>query len=212
MSNAVHPNLKNKAVAAAAVSAFIAVCLGTCYFGDLRRFYEMTFLSNFIASAVLLTAAVKILLTGRDIPHFLYLDAASLLAVVVVICAVYAPGVCFSGASVLLHLVDPILMTAFYLLFCDARGHGIPSAVATTLVFPSLYYIFMIVFGRLSGSSIYIYFDTNAMSAVQLVLGGVYATLALLLFGSALMMINSHIRQRHDKRVAVKESGAESHA
>jgi len=199
-------SIKNKAVAAAVLAAFIITAVGIGYFRDLRHAYEMTFLSNVLTAFVLLFSAVKIMLTGRDIPHFLYMDVTALLLTVVCVCAFFAPGATFCSPSVVLHLVDPVLVTAFYFTFCDARGVRYGS-IATALVFPSLYYCFMIIFGRVTGSSVYPYFDTTAMSAAMLVWMAAIAETIMTALCFALIKINRHVRAKREARAQSADGG-----
>ncbi len=196
--------LGRKAAAAAVLGAvmIIGVCIG--YFGIMYRFYEMTFLSNAITGTVLLVGASRLAFFGKDIPHALYLDCTVLLTVVVFICATFAPGACFGGPGVILHLVNPALVIAFYLLFCDARG--VKKRIAfTALVFPSLYYIFMIVFGRVTGGYIYEYFDPNRFGTVNLVLFAIIALVLVSAVAFALMAINIRIKNSKRKKATRNE-------
>ncbi len=189
----IDPTLRKKAFASVAVGAFFVLCVMIGYIGDYRHFYEMTFLSNFLTGALLMAAAVKIVVTGRDIPHFLYLDATALLLTVVIVCAVYAPQETFLAPTVVLHLVDPIVMLVFYLSACDAHESGYGAAV-TSVVFPSLYYLFMIVFGKVTHHCVYKYFDTNLMTPTRLAVVALIALAIVIGLSVALLFINRLIR------------------
>ena len=193
--------MRRKAAFAAACSAvfFIGVAIG--YFGKIDRFYEMTFLSNTFAATVLMCGAVRIAFFGKDIPHFLYLCAATVLAVVVGICTFFAPVATLCSPSVMLHLVNPVLMFAFYMSLCDAREAKNRIAF-TTLVIPFAYYIFMIIFGRVTGGTIYTYFDPNSFGPVLLVVFGFIAGGATYGASRLLMMLSRRI---HGKRAAAIE-------
>ncbi len=193
-------NLRRKAAVAAVCSAvfFTGVAIG--YFSKINRFYEMTFLSNTFAAIVLLCGAVRIAFFGKDIPHFLYLCSATLLAVVVGICMFFAPAATLLSPSVTLHLVNPTIMFAFYLSFCDAREVKNRLAL-TTLIMPFAYYIFMIIFGRVTGGTIYVYFNPNRFGPVLLVIYGLIAGGATYLASRLLMFFS---RRVHNKR-SVKE-------
>ncbi len=188
---------KNKAVIAAGLAAIIFSGVFIGYIGKLNKFYEMTFISNTFAACVTLAGAIKLIITGKDLPHFLYLDATALLLVVVGICVSFAPAATLLSPSVVLHLVNPVLMLCFYLNFCDARGVK-NTTVLTALVVPGLYYIFMIVFGRVTGGYIYPYFDPNKFGAGLLVLFGAIAIVLIVAVGLLIMRLNRHIRHKRE--------------
>ncbi len=152
----------------------------------------MTFLSNALAAIILFIGAIRLYFFDRDIPHFLYLDVTVLLVMVVGICALYAPGVCFTGRSVTLHMIDPIAVALFYTVFCDGRGSRIVSAF-TALIVPSLYYAFMIIYGVMTGTSVYIYFNTTVMSPLALVLDGIVAAAALTAVSIGLLIMSIYL-------------------
>lgn len=190
---------KNKAVAAAALAVviFTGVCIG--YFGKYHRFFEMTFISNTFAAFVALLGALMLTFAGRDIPHFLYLSSTVLLMVVVGVCVGFAPGATLGGPGVILHLINPVLTLVFYLTFCDARGAK-KSVVATALIVPTAYYIFMIIFGRVTGGFIYPYFDPNRFNAPMLVFIGVGAIGLIVLGGLGIMRLNRRVWNKRETK------------
>ncbi len=192
-------NVKDKAIAAAGLSVIIFSAVLASYHDAWGDFYEMTFLSNTLASIVLMAGAVKLFATGRDIPQVLYLDAAALLAVVVGICSLYAPRECLGGAGITLHLINPLLMFSFFAVFCDAREIKIAHAF-TALIFPSLYYIFMIVYGRVTGGYVYVYFDPNLYGARDLILYAVVAIAAVSVIAVGMVVANGALRTRYEDR------------
>lgn len=163
------------------------------------RAFEMTFISNTLAATVLVTGAVVLFATGRDIPQVLYLDMSALLMLVVGICAIYAPVECLGGAGVVLHLVNPLLMFTFFTVFCDARRIN-PWHAFTALILPSLYYIFMIVYGRVTGGYVYVYFDPNLYGAKELIIYAALAITSMSAVSVGMTLGNGAVRARYAKR------------
>lgn len=189
---------RDKAIAAAGLSVIIFSGVLASYNDAWDRFFEMTFLSNTLASVILFVGAVKLFATGRDIPQVLYLDVSVLLLFVIGICAAYAPEVCLGGAAIILHLVNPLLMFAFFSIFCDARTIKF-GYVFTSLIFPSLYYVFMIAYGRITGGYVYPYFDPNLYGAGELIM---YAALAAVIMSALSVGVaagNSAVRSRFER-------------
>ncbi len=188
-------SFRRKAAFAAVFSAMFFTGVAIGYISKINRCYEMTFLSNTFAATVLMCGAVRIAFFGKDIPHFLYLCAATLLAVVVGICMFFAPAATLLSPSVTLHLINPIIMFSFYLSFCDARKVKNRLAFAT-LVMPFAYYIFMIIFGRVTGDTIYVYFDPNRFGPVLLVVYGIIAGIATYIAARLLMMFSRRVNNK----------------
>lgn len=186
-----------KAITAAIVGTSFLFFVGISYMGEFDRCCEMTFLSNFVTGIFMLTAATAIFITGKDLPHFLYLDATALLLTVVCVCSIFAPCASFLTAGVILHLVDPVIMLAFYLTLCDGRKSSYYTAF-TALVFPSAYYAFMIAFGQFTHNSVYARFDTTAMSAGVLTLYGLAAVAAITVIAFTCMFLNRALHNLHD--------------
>ncbi|MCH5165434.1 MAG: hypothetical protein J1G01_03430 [Clostridiales bacterium] len=192
-------NIKIKATVSIVLSALFLGAVVFCYIDCLGKCVEMTFLSNVTIGLLLLCAGVKLLITNKDIPQFLYLDCAVLMASVMCACSIFAPEVCFVGSSVLLHIVTPVCMMSFFFLFCDATKCG-KASIATSLVFPSLYYIFMIVYGRFADVSVYVYFDTNAVALFKLVLVGLSAVVMLGVIAAVLLFCNRFMISKFSRR------------
>lgn len=177
-----------KSIVTAALGAELVLSAILGYATKLGCCYEMTFLSN-ATTGVILLAASLVQRRGSDIPHFLYLDITVLMATVMFVCAVFAPGACFGNASVVMHLINPLAVIAYYLVFCDGRKQPITTAF-TTLVLPTLYYVFMIVYGRVTGGAVYVYFDPNRFGAIGLIVSFIIAGFAVMALTFGLLALN----------------------
>lgn len=178
---------KRAKLTAVIAALFLLTAFGN-YFYRMGECVQMTFLSCVAIGTALAAAAIE-QARGRDIPHFVYLDCAVLAASVVIMCAIFAPEVCFTGMSLVPHLFMPIIMFLYYFALCngrDCRARFVP----TVVVFPTLYYIFMIAFGSISGRSVYVYFDTNAIGTGTLAVLGVAAVIMLIAVGVILLCVN----------------------
>ncbi len=153
---------------------------------------EMTFISNAVCGIILLIGGI-LLIKGRDLPHFMYLNCAVLMMSVVCVCGMFAPGVCFKGASILPHLITPFALLLFYMLFCDGRKSGKIGLITATVI-PTAYFIIMTVVCRTTGTYVYEYFDPNAYSAYTLVLIGLAAELMVVALAAVLQFTNKALR------------------
>ncbi|MDE7464033.1 MAG: hypothetical protein K2M48_03295 [Clostridiales bacterium] len=203
MRHELNAALTVKAVTAALIGIAFIVFVGISYMGEFYHFYQMTFLSNFLTGVLMLIAAAVILLSGRDLPHFLYLDATVLLLMVVCVCSIFAPATTFKPSSLALHLIDPLIMLTFYMIFCDARRS--PASVGlSALVFPTAYYIFMIIYGYYNHTCVYGCFDTTVMGSWKLLLYGFAAVGVIILMVYAVMYLNKLLHSFFDRRRAVR--------
>ncbi|MCH5155583.1 MAG: hypothetical protein J1F69_03165 [Clostridiales bacterium] len=163
----------------------------------------MTFLSHAVTGIVFLSGGLCLAVKKRDIPCFLYLDCAVLMASVVIACAIFAPDLCFRGVSKLPHIVSPTATFVHFLLLCDGRRIK-RAQVFTAIVFPTAYYIFMVA-SAANGAPIYVQFDPSAMSASYLTFLGILANIGLTVVGVLLTYINRLLRFASEKRKAQKE-------
>ena len=181
-------NVKIKAFCNFILACFFLVIAAFVFDGDIRNCAYMTFLSHAAVGIVMLAGCLRLVVKKRDIAVFLYLDCAVLMASVVIACAIFAPEICFRGVSKLPHIVSPIATFAHFLLFCDGREIR-RAQVLTAIVFPTAYYIFMVVFA-VSGMSVYVQFDPSAMSAFTISALGFLADIGLLAVAFVLQKIN----------------------
>ena len=183
-----------KAVVAGLLATEIYVTIIAHYLRMFDRAFEMTFLSNFIGATVLAVAAVRLAVTGKDIPKVLYLDITVLLLVVLGICATFAPTATMVSTGLFLHLINPLFVAAFYFGLCDGRGID-RLGVASTVIFPALYFLFMIIFGRVTGGYVYIYFDPNRFGAAELIGIGFLAASITLVVAYGVAGLNGAFRR-----------------
>lgn len=153
--------------------------------------YELTFLSNTIAGAVLLAAA-SLRLKGKDLPQLSFLCLACLLLTVFLVSVVFRFG--FSGGLFFLHLVDPLAMLVFFLVLCDMRSVPI-RAVPAVLVMPLFYLIFALVFGRVTGNYIYPFLNYEANGTAYTAVFVLATALGLLAAGYGLYFSNRLLKK-----------------
>ncbi|MDE6200754.1 MAG: hypothetical protein K2M47_02580 [Clostridiales bacterium] len=182
-------NIKRKAFANIVLSFLFLGTVIVRYIGCWDKCVEMTFMSNAATGVVLLIGGVYALIFKRDIPHFLYLDCAVLMSSVVIACSIFEPTFLVVGFAIIPHLVNPIVIFVYYLKFCNGRNCKVPH-VLTALVFPTAYYVFMVLFGVLGSHAVYPQFDPNIISVLNLSLVGASALVGLFVVGVVLLIGN----------------------
>lgn len=199
-------NLKRKAFANILLSFLYLGTAVVGYIGHFDKCVEMTFMSNAFTGTTLLLGGVYILIFKRDIPHFLYLDCAVLMSSVIAACLLFAPPMLVVGTAIIPHLINPIVIFVYYFKTCDARGCRFWH-VLTTLAFPTVYYVFMILFG-ITNHSVYPQFNPNIISVLNLTLVGVAALAGLFVVGLILLLLNKRMHTSAEKRKGKKEQSA----
>lgn len=200
-------NIKKKAFANILLSFLY---LGTAivgYIGHWDHCVEMTFMSNAFTGTVLFLGGVFALIAKRDIPHFLYLDCVVLMCSVIAACLIFAPPMLVVGTAIIPHLINPLAIIVYYLKCCDGRGSRVPH-VLTVLVFPTIYYVFMVLFGIMGERPVYPQFDPNIISVSNVTLVGLAALAGLFVVGVALFYANRFLHSAAEKRSAQKEGNA----
>lgn len=200
--------LKRKSITSICLGLLLVVSVVVGYIGKFNRLYEMTFISNILCGTGLLVCGFYIRTSGRDVPHFIYFDLTALLLLVLGIYFFFAPNAIWGFPSVIVHFVNPVLMLAFYFSYCDGRNVNAFSIVGA-LVVPLLYYLFMIIFGRLTGNSVYPYFDPNNWNVAMLVVWGVVASAIIFTIGLVIVAINRKVFACRERVKRDKNSKAE---
>ena len=140
------------------VIAFVLVFTSLfTYREHLAETYELTFLSSFAVGIFFIVADILLLL-NKHIPQILYLCATILLLIVFFVCIAFSNHFQMNGGFVFLHIVNPLLVLAYYLIFCDL-SKTTAKLVPTVAAIPLLYLAFVLIFGSITGN--YIYFFMN---------------------------------------------------
>ncbi|MDR0299284.1 MAG: hypothetical protein LBI13_04290 [Streptococcaceae bacterium] len=108
--------------------------------------WELTFWSNLCAGALLLIAGIYELKYHRKLPRFLYFDAMLLLMLVFIFVMAFASQMNFAGSFLFLHIINPILMFLFWLLFIDHRQDKGIKSICSGLVLPLIYVVIVELF------------------------------------------------------------------
>lgn len=173
-----------KACVQAGIGLMLTATVLACYIGYYQYFYELTFISNFLAGAFFLYAAVRTAM-GRGVPQVLYLCFAVLLFLVFVICLAFLNFFNTSGLFLFVHVVNPLAVAAYFLAACDTQGMKPPCLLAP-LAMPLAYIVFALFFGAATGQHIYFFLDYKTRgigyTAVFILAAGAFLFLASALF------------------------------
>lgn len=150
--------LKILKISSAFVLSFIFIFTAVfSYCDNINYIYELTFLSNFFTGLFLLSVGI-IWLCNKSVPQFLFLDFTILLLIVFGVCMAFINNFNMNGGFAFLHLVNPLLMLAFYLFLSDLTNVKW-QFLFTILALPAVYILFALIFGAATGNYIYFFLD-----------------------------------------------------
>lgn len=164
------------------------------YYNYLRFMYELTFMSNFLGGMFFLAAGVCALM-GRRVPQALYLCFTVLLLLVMGTCLAFSGNFSFSGSFLFLHLINPLVVTAYFAAASDMREVPL-KLVPSAVLMPAGYLLFALIFGAATGNYIYFFLDYGQVGAAYTVAFILAAAAALLLISWLLWMVNRLLRGR----------------
>lgn len=192
--------LKPIKISAAFLLAFVFLFTAVySYRASFEFAYELTFLSNF--SAGLFLSVVGILwLCNQKVAEFLFLDFTILLLIVFGVCMVFVAEFNFEGGFAFLHIVNPLLMLVFYLIFSDQTKVKW-QFLFTVLVMPIAYMIFALIFGATTGNYIYFFLDYTQYGAGYTVLFLVGIAAGLIAVSVGLYFLNRLVHKHLLKSV-----------
>lgn len=122
---------------------------------------ELTFLSNLITGLLFLSGGMYGFILKKDLPQWLYTDSVILLQIVFFICMAFMNEFHFGGAWFFLHIVNPVLAT-LVLFFCmPCKRMPNTKIFLSALVFPTVYFAYVMIYGCLSGHWIYGIFNIS---------------------------------------------------
>ena len=162
------------------------------YREHLAETYELTFLSSFIVG-IFFAAGGICLIFNKRVPQILYLCADILLLIVFFVCIVFSNRFQMSGGFAFLHIVNPLIVLAYCLLWCDLRKPTV-KLVPTVAAIPLLYLVFVLIFGAVTGNYIYFFMNYEKVGvwySVVFILGILAGIFAL---GFALYYLNKIVQ------------------
>lgn len=168
------------------------------YRQHLSETYELTFLSSFIVGIFFMVCGV-LLLFNKRVPQIMYLCATILLLIVFFVCIAFSNQFQMSGGFAFLHVVNPLLVLAYYLFLSDLSKTTV-KLVPTVAAIPLLYLAFVLIFGSVTGNYIYFFMNYEKVGVWYSVLFIIGILAGIFAFGFALYYLNRFIRKLINKR------------
>lgn len=169
------------------------------YYGNYQYAYQLTCLSNLLSGLFLLVVGI-LWLCNKQIPQILFLDFTVLLLIVFGVCMAFVSNFNFDGGLAFLHVVNPLLMLAFY-LFLSNQINEKWQLLFTVLAMPIAYMIFALIFGAVTGNYIYFFLDYTEYGAGYTVLFLFVIAIGLVTVSVGLYFLNRFIHKHILKNV-----------
>lgn len=173
------------------------------YREHLAEAYELTFLSSFIVGIFFVANGILLAL-NKNISQILYLCATILLLIVFFVCIAFSNQFQMSGGFTFLHIINPILVLAYYFVFCDLSKTSI-KMVPIVAALPLLYLAFVIIFGSITGNFIYFFMNYQKVGVWYSALFCFGILVGIFVFGFALYFLNIIIRKLINKKIPDKK-------
>lgn len=163
------------------------------YREHLAETYELTFLSSFAVGIFFVVSGILLSL-NKSIPQIFYLCATILLLIVFFVCIAFSNQFQMSGGFVFLHIINPILVLAYFLLLSSLTETKV-KLVPSVAVIPLLYLVFVLIFGSITGNYIYFFmnYEKVGIGYSVLFISGILA--GIFVFGFVLYFLNRLIQR-----------------
>lgn len=165
------------------------------YYGQWEYLGEYCFISGIIIGIIFLSSFIYRIKTGKSFCVWVY--ACCSVSTILIFIATLVLGLNLNGAFIFIHIVDPILILAYWIFFCDHTGLRSRKGIFAVLLWPSFYLmlseVMLQVTGRCAFPASLILTEHSPLVTVGLVL----AVLAVfLLFGCIYHFGNRLIRSK----------------
>lgn len=168
-----------------------SVILG--YYKDISHMSEYCFISGMLVGITFFISFLCQQKQDTSLPACIYL--ACLVDIFVIFIATIAIGLNLEGAFWLIHIINPILIVVYWIIFCDQRTMNWKGTFSV-VIFPLLYMLFAFFLYKLSGNCPFpaslIFTDYSGIVPIMILL---VLAIILLLLGYILHIINKLIRK-----------------
>lgn len=182
--------MKNIVRIAAGVLMLVCVLIG--YIPQPEYLIELTCLSNTVGGVLLIADGILGITKKGKLPNVLYLNVTVCILLVFFVCMGSLTGIYrfnFKGAFFFLHVVDPIVFAACYMLFVDERQHRIKYAL-TAPIMSMVYFLFDYIRCQFTGEFVYGFVSPEELTLFYAIITGVIMYLVIALFGLGLFALN----------------------
>ena len=188
-----------RAAVSLGIGVLLIVTVIVGYFPQPQYIKELTCISNFGLGILFLVSAIRQLRGKKEWPGLVYGCGVVTILLVFIICMVSLTGMYrmnFQGAFLFLHVINPLMVLAYYLVFVDEKSRGRARGVFLMPCAAILYLLADYIGGKVGGAFVYGFFEPAELSFFSAVLVGAVLYLMLLAVGFVVYFINGRLHKR----------------
>ena len=165
------------------------------YYKEPVHMWEYCFLSGMTVGVILIVSFLLGVLNKKPLPDWVFLACAT--DILIILIATVAVGLNLEGAFWFIHIINPILLLAFWLVFCDGRKISKLLHYGSVLLFLFTYAVVSFIRLKATGlcafpANMILIWDPQIISL--LILAGL--SLLFLAVGAALVFLNRLIYKK----------------
>lgn len=178
----------------------LSVIIG--YIPEPQYIIEMTCISNFLLGLVFIISAVRLQRGKRDFPNVVYSMGLVTILLVFFICMGSLSGAYhmnFKGAFIFLHVLNPVIVLIYYLIFIDEKHNGRLRNILMTPFFAIAYLLVDYIVGTMINHYVYGFFEPGELTIPMAFLVGLVIYMMLLLMALLCYGLNRLVRRSEKK-------------
>ena len=192
--------MKNKVqgVVSIVMSMIFLISVAVGYFPMPQYVVELTFMSNLCTGIMLFVSGIALLRNKKNVSVLAVRSATVTLMLVFLTCMGSLSGkysMNFKGAFFVLHVITPLLILAYYLIFVNEKTEKKNTLLLTPM--PAvLYLIFDYVLGLVRGNFVYGFFKVAELPYIKAIIVGACAYLLLVAISIPITTANMIINRK----------------
>ena len=164
------------------------------YYDHIPCLGEYCFISGMVTGITFFASFLSQHKNGRPLSSFIYLACAADIFIIFV--ATIAMGLNLRGPFIFIHILDPLLILAYWIIFCDSRAVK-RRYTLSVLAFPMAYMVFTLIVYLMSGDCPFparlVYADNSGLRSVIIC---VVVMAVLWAEGALIFMLNRLLRKK----------------
>ncbi|MBD5524868.1 MAG: hypothetical protein HDR04_10720 [Lachnospiraceae bacterium] len=168
----------------------ITVLIG--YIPQPEYLVELTCISNTLGGLLLLADGTLNIIKKKNFPNSFYLNVAVSILMVFLVCMGSLTGIYnfnFKGAFFFMHIINPLVFAACYMLFVNEQSHKIRFTL-TAPVMIMMYLLFDCIRFQFTGEFVYGFIEPEELTFFNVLIAGIVIYIFVCLLGLGLFALN----------------------
>ena len=168
----------------------ITVLIG--YIPQPEYLVELTCISNTLGGLLLLADGILNITKKTNFPNSIYLNVAVSILMVFLVCMGSLTGMYkfnFKGAFFFMHVINPLVFVAFYMLFINEQSRKIKFALTAPIMI-MMYLLFDCIRCQFTGEFVYGFIAPEELTPFSAIIAGIVIYIFVCLLGLGLFALN----------------------